>query len=123
MSTTEEAQRSVLRAGGATVEVLYEGPDDARLLLTSDDATHGAPAGARLLCRAVHQARTRHTRRVRTVLDASAPAGAHYLAALRTRIGDDVAGIAMRRAGSSVLVTLDLMPPHRPQPHRRPGPA
>lgn len=116
MITVHEPERSTLHDGGATVEVLYAGPDDVRVELVTDPARPTPHVGARLLCAAVAQARARHARLVHTVLDASAPSGAAYLAALRDRLGADVADISMRRAGSSVMVTLDLLParPRRP---------
>ncbi len=112
--TDGDARRAVLHGPGAAVEVRYDGTEHADVRVTTrDDA--GRSAG-RLLCRAVRQARGRRTRTVSTVVDASAPSGGALLEVLRGRVGDDVAGIAMRRAGSSVLVTLELLPPHHARP-------
>jgi hypothetical protein len=105
---------------GATLEVEYT-RDGAVLRVTSgpDDTD----AGARLLCAAVAHVRRRHARRAHTALDLSTPAGGAYLAALRSRVGTDVNAIAMRRAGSSVMVTLDLLPAPRSRTTRtRPSP-
>ena len=120
MITVHERRRSTLHGAGARAEVLYGGPGDVRVQLTTDiqlaDATRPdadrrtTAAAAGLLCAAVAQARRRRARVVRTVLDASAPSGAALLAALRAQVGTDIADIAMRRAGSSVLVTIDLLP-------------
>ena len=114
--TAGTPHRTVLRASGTTVALQYGDPDDVLLEVTTpfDDPD----AGARLLCTAVSQARSRRTRQLRTVLDASSPACWTYLEALRTRVGDDVESIALRRAGSSVLVTLHLVPPPAPHPSR-----
>jgi hypothetical protein len=121
--TTAPPHRSFLYAGSTTVELQYGDPDDVLLQLTTDGADSDAArdAGAGLLCTAVAQARARHTRRLRTVLDASSPSGSTYLEALRARVGDDVASIALRRAGSSVMVTLDLVPPRAARAGGRPG--
>jgi hypothetical protein len=119
--TTTPPHRSFLYAGSTTVEVEYGDPDDVLLQVTSEGSDTDAHAGAGLLGTAVAQARSRHTRRVRTVLDASSPACWTYLEALRARVGDDVATIALRRAGSSVLVTLDLMPPRASRVAGRPA--
>ncbi|WP_298460907.1 hypothetical protein [uncultured Cellulomonas sp.] len=110
MFTVHERERSTLHDTGTAVQVVYGDPDDIRIELTGDPDRRIATVAADLLCAAVAQARRRNARQVRTVLDASAPSGAVYLAALRDRIGTDIADIAMRRAGSSVLVTLTLLP-------------
>jgi hypothetical protein len=114
------SHRAVLRARGTTVEVHYGDPDDVFLQVTTQASD--AAAGAGLLCAAVTQARARRTRQLRTVLDASSPACWTYLEALRTRVGEEVESIALRRAGSSVLVTLHLVPPPA-SPRPRPGAA
>lgn len=93
---------------GASLEVEYR--DDVatlRLVPDSDDVD----ASARLLCAAVqHVRRRRHARRVLTAVDAAGPAGGTLLAALRSRVGTDVGEIALRRAGSTVMVTVELLP-------------
>jgi hypothetical protein len=93
---------------GASLEVEYR--DDAatlRLMPDPDDVD----ASARLLCAAVqHVRRRRHARRVHTAVDTAGPAGGLLLAALRSRVGIDVDEIVLRRAGSTVMVTAELLP-------------
>jgi hypothetical protein len=92
---------------GATLDVEYAGAEATlRLVPDPDDVD----AGVRLMCAAVSHVRRRHTRRVHTAIDLTAPSGGALLEALWSREGIDVAGIAMRRAGSTALVTIDLLP-------------
>ncbi len=92
---------------GASLEVEYVA-DDVTLRLTPDpDDVHAA---ARLLCAAVQHVRRRQARRVHTAFDLTGPSGGALVAALQDRVGIDVEQIVMRRAGSSVMVTADLLP-------------
>lgn len=59
-------------------------------------------------------ARARQATHLTTSLSIAAPSCAHLLEALRSRVGTDVGRMQLRRAGSSVMVDLDLLP--RPTP-------
>lgn len=95
-------------------KVVVECGDDghARLDVTTNGYRRGGAAEAgRLVCEAIHWARLRNADRVDGALDASSPACGAILDALHHRIGIDLESIAMRRAGSSVLVILRMHPP------------
>ena len=113
--TITDTSPDVLRSDGARALVRY-GDDDAALVdlsLERPDARPGAVAD--LLCEAVRRARVRRTRHLRTALDAGAPSCGVVLDALHGRVGRDVGSVSLRRAGSSVMVTVDLLPaPRRP---------
>lgn len=66
-------------------------------------------AGARLLRDALGRARARRVRHVYTALDPSVPASGVVLDALRADVGTAVEDIAMRRAGSTVLLDVVLV--------------
>lgn len=106
----QQAERTVLRSREATVEVQYVDPDHARLMVDTQRYGPGAREAARLVCEAVYQARARHVHHLETALDAAAPACCLILEALRTRAGNDLEGMELRRAGSSVMVSLDVRP-------------
>lgn len=110
MGTSPSTEHAELRGRQATVMLQFSGRDDVVLCLRTDGSVAGALEGARLACEAVHQARLREAGRVETALDVSSRATGVVLEALRARRGNDLDGIAMRRAGSSVMVTLDLRP-------------
>lgn len=101
---------AALTSEGAEVEMLAEGLDEVTLLLRSDADGPGARRGAGLVCQAVARARAGHAQRIRTALTASQPSCGIVLDALRARVGGDVDTMTLRRAGSTVLVTLDLAP-------------
>lgn len=106
----DERERTVLRVGTSEVELDYADPDHVRMLVTTQPVGPGAYAGAALVCEAVSQAREHHARHLDATLDGSSPACGIVLDALHARIGYEVGGIAMHRAGSSVLVGVDLLP-------------
>jgi hypothetical protein len=122
--TRHDAVRDVLTEHGSAVEVRYldDGEVTLRILTPQEDLDTGD--GAVLLARAVSQARHQRMRVVRTALDVSTPTAVEVLDALRSRVGDDIDEIALRRAGSSVMVTLRLLPlpatrrPGQPHPGR-----
>ena len=109
MATSDPSPRSEIRGREATVSMEYR---DARALVSvwTGDRAGATVEAARLACEAVHQARVRHAHRVVVALEVATPACTVILEALRRREGNDVARIAMRRAGSTVMVTLDLRP-------------
>jgi hypothetical protein len=110
MTTMTSERNPVFEAKGAVVEMRYEDHDDVSVLLRSDPAGAGARSGARLVGDAVSHARANHARRVLTTLDASRPSSGFVLDELRKRVGRDVGTLALRRAGASILVTVDLAP-------------
>jgi hypothetical protein len=105
-----QTDHTVLHSRGATVDVQYVDLDHARL--TVDTARYGPDAreAARLVCEAVCQVRARHVHHLETALEAAAPACCIILEALRDREGNDIEGMELRRAGSSVMVSLDVRP-------------
>lgn len=104
----EDALRADLPTGRSTLAVEYTDHGGARLHLTTDP--DDVESSARLLCAAVSHVRRRHTRRVHTALELNAPSSATLLAALQAQVGVDIEDIAMRRAGSTAMVTLELPP-------------
>ena len=110
MAHAQQAERTVLRSREATVEVHYVDPDHARLMVDTQRYGPGAREAARLVCEAVYQARARHVHHVETALDAAAPACCIILEALRNRAGNDLESMELRRAGASVMVSLDVRP-------------
>jgi hypothetical protein len=112
MSAVDRTVRSVLTSQEGAVEILRSDLDHVNVrLLVSESAVRDVHAGSRLLCGAVTHERARHARHVQTAVDGTEPSGGIHLEALRARIGTDVRSITMRRAGSSVMVDLHLMPP------------
>jgi hypothetical protein len=109
-STTGHDARDVLTEHGSAVEVQYLDGGEVNLRILAQPDRLDTEAGAELLARAVSHVRRRRTRVVRTAVDASMPAAGAILDALRSRVGDDVGEIALRRAGASVMVTLHLLP-------------
>jgi hypothetical protein len=110
MPPTHPHERTELRGRDAAVDISYCDPARADVRIWMDGEPGAAPEAARLACEAVHQARVRDALRVETALDVASPACGLILDALRRRRGNDLDGIRMRRAGSSVMVTLDLRP-------------
>ena len=114
MSTADRTVRSVLTSQDGAVEILRSDPDHVSVrLLVPGPGERDVLAASRLLCGAVADQRAHYARHVQTSVDGGAPSGGIYLQALRARIGTDVRSITMRRAGSSVMVDLHLMPPAR----------
>jgi hypothetical protein len=99
----------VLKTEGTVLDVQY-GPaeDEARLQLWMERSA--ARAGAGLVGEAVHRARLHHARHVLMALDASLPSCGLVLDVLRGQMGGDVENLSMRRAGSSVMVDVELRP-------------
>ena len=110
MVLTPPAERTVLRSREAHVVVEYDDSENVRLSLVADGYDSGAADLAQLVCEAVYQARMRHTPRVGVALHIASPACSVVIEALRRRTGNDIERLVMRRAGSSVMVTLVLRP-------------
>jgi len=113
MALSHPPEHTELRGRDAAVDISYghpDHPDHADVRIRMDGEPGAAPEAARLACEAVHQARLRDVGRVVTALDVASPACGVILDALRRRRGNDLDAIRMRRAGSSVIVTLDLRP-------------
>lgn len=109
MAVSRPFERTELRGRAATVTIDYYVPDLAVFSVQTDGRT-AAPEAARLACEAVHQARVRHIRRLETTLEVATIACGVILEALRRRRGNDLDRIELRRAGASVMVTLELRP-------------
>lgn len=97
--------------GPAHVTVAWDGADRASMSVQADPGRGGAHAAASLACRALSTLRHLSRRHVVTALDASTPAAGVVLSALHARVGADVENLETHRAGSSVIVTIDLRPP------------
>lgn len=110
MVATQLVEHTVLESDETKVVVEYGDDGHARLDVTANGYRGGSAEAGRLACLAVHQARLRHADRIEGALDASSPACGAILEALHRQIGDDLESIAMRRAGSSVMVTLRMHP-------------
>jgi hypothetical protein len=111
MSIAEATVHSVLTSPDGSVEIVRSDRDHVSVQLVSGSLVRDLFAGSRLLCHAVADQRAGHARHVQTAVDAAGPSGGIYLEALRARIGSDVRAITLRRAGSSVMVDLHLIPP------------
>src|SRR4051812_35431237 len=114
MSTVHDDIRSVLTSTDGAVEILRADRDHVDVQLVPG-RVRDASARSRLLGLAVTHQRARDARHLQTAVDGGAPSCGPILEALRARIGTDVRSITMRRAGSSVMVDLHLMPP-TPEP-------
>lgn len=110
MVATPLSEYTVLESEGTKVVVEYGADGHARLDVTASGYRRGSVEAGRLACEAIHQARLRHADRVDGALDASSPTCGAILEALHREIGHDVASIAMRRAGSSVMVSVAMQP-------------
>ena len=110
MAPTPPHEHTELRGRDAAVTITYDRPDHADIRVWTDGEPGAAPEAARLACEAIHQARVRDALRVETALDASTEICGVVLEALRRRRGNDLDGFTMRRAGTSVMVTLVLRP-------------
>jgi hypothetical protein len=110
MAVSHPLERTELRGRAATVTIDYHAPDRAFFSVWTDGRVGAAFEAARLACEAVHQARVRDTRRLEVMLEVATPACGVILEALRRRRGNDLDGIELRRAGASVMVTLDVRP-------------
>ncbi|WNB87667.1 hypothetical protein [Cellulomonas sp. ATA003] len=110
--------RWVLQQPGAQIQLRDPGSD--RVLMSVRTATWegAARVGARLARDAVVAAATWGAREVDTVLDGTSPTCGIVLESLRDLIGGEVDAVIMRRAGSSVFVTLRLT--RRPRPPAAP---
>lgn len=106
--TTETAPTQVIHADGATIEVQYLDDDTVRVDIRSTATGPGARRAGELVCAAVRDARRHHARYVRTALQVARPSCGIVLDALRH--SDDAADVQLRRAGSSVMVTVPLLP-------------
>lgn len=111
MPTTTTPGGLVLTDGPAHVTVAWEGAEQASMSVLADPGRRGAHAAASLACRALSTLRHLRRRHVVTALDASTPAAGIVLSALHARVGAEVESLETHRAGSSVIVTIDLRPP------------
>jgi hypothetical protein len=93
----------------AALEVTHDGDADVLVLSTGPEAA-SVHAGAQLVRQAVAQARASHTRHVITRLEASTPGTGVLLAEVRAAVSPDVERVVLRRAGSTVVVDLELLP-------------
>ena len=110
MTTTAISEHTVLRSGETTIVVEYGADGHARLDVTANRYGPGSADVGRLACEAIHQARLRNADRVDGALDAASPTCGAILEALHREVGHDLDSIAMRRAGSSVMVVLEMHP-------------
>ncbi len=78
-------------------------------LRNRDDEAPGQVTARHLLA----DARTRHTTHTSTALTVATSASADVIEALRSKIGTEVSTMHLRRAGSSVMVDVDLLPAPR----------
>ena len=110
MVTTPFGEHTVLESEQTRIVVEYDAVGHARLEVTASGYRGGSAEAARLACAAVHEARLHHAGRIDGALDASRPACGAILEALHEQVGHDLDSIAMRRAGSTVIVTLETHP-------------
>ncbi|NMR19461.1 hypothetical protein [Cellulomonas fimi] len=97
------------RVCGASLELRHLGDaSELDLVVRADPAAPGTTIGTRAVCRAVQRARTQRVTRVVIAVDDADPSSGVVLEALRATVGHDADAIAMRRAGSSVMVTVDV---------------
>jgi len=87
-----------------------ERPGHAFLDLWSAPTADGDAAARDLVCTAVAEARRERLTRLTTSLDGTRPVCGVVLAALHERVGTLVRDVACRRAGTSVLVEVGLVP-------------
>lgn len=104
------------RTPGTTVVAAHDGHGIARLDVMTTSYVHAPTDGGQHVSRAVHEARMCRAHHVEFALNASTPTCGLIVEALHTQCGDDVESIQMRRAGSSVMVSLELRPLADPEP-------
>ncbi|WP_298460782.1 hypothetical protein [uncultured Cellulomonas sp.] len=119
--TTTTPDDTVLQVAGARVVLCHDDVGHARMTVHAEPGAAGARLGGHLARDAVLGAAAHDVRCVDTVLDASTPACGVILECLRDLVGREVDALSMRRAGSSVVVTLRLT--GAPPPRHRRGPA
>jgi hypothetical protein len=110
MVATPFCEHTVLESDETRIVVEYDAVGHARLEVTANGYRRGSAEAGRLACAAIHEARLHHADRIDGALDASSPACGAILEALHGQIGDDLDSIVMRRAGSTVMVTLETHP-------------
>lgn len=110
MVTTPFCEHTVSESGETTIVIEYGDDGHARLDVWAKRYGRGSAEAGRLACEAIHQARLRSAARIEGALDASSSTCGAILEALHGEIGHDLESIIMRRAGSSVMVTLDTRP-------------
>jgi len=108
MITKSLPEHTMLESEEARILIEYDDHGHARLDVLAKRYGRGSADAGRLACEAVHQARLRHAASIEGALDASSPLCGAILEALHREIGHDLESIAMRRAGSSVMVTLEM---------------
>ena len=111
MVLSPQTERTILRSPGATVVVQYLDADHAHLMVESERWGQGARDAARLVCEALHEVGVRRVHHVQAALEASAPASCMVFEALRELSGSHLDAIDLRRAGASVMVSLDVRTP------------
>ncbi len=122
MGATPYCEHTVLESDETRIVVEYDAAGHARLEVTANGYRGGSAEAGRLACVAVHEARLHHADRIDGALDASSPACGAILEALHGQIGDDLDSIVMRRAGSTVMVTLETHPTLTPASSPAPAP-
>lgn len=109
MSTMTD-HTTLTRADGARLEIDYAADGVAQVHITPAPAGPGAHRVGDLACAALREARSHRARSVRTALQLATPSSASVLDALQHRVGTEAAAVELRRAGSSVMVTVPLLP-------------
>jgi hypothetical protein len=108
MVTRTSAEHTLLESEETRILIEYGDDGHARLDVMAKQYGRGSAAAGRLAREAIHQARLRHADSIEGALDASSPMCGAILEALHREIGHDLESIAMRRAGASVMVTLEM---------------
>lgn len=111
MTVDGTTRSTVMRSAGAVLHMAYdEHIGEAELQLQIERGAGPAHAGAALMCRGLARARARGARRAVAALEAATPACGIVLDALHTRVDRDVQRMHLHRAGSTVMVAVDLWP-------------
>jgi hypothetical protein len=113
MGTGAGSEHIHLSDHGAVVDVECAHGTDAWMFVSAGPDDVRAPC-ARLVERAVEEARRHRVRRIDTALDISAPSTGGLLQALRGHVGREITSVSMHRAGASAMVTIVLSPPAPP---------
>jgi len=102
--------RSVIRAPGATAELLTEHTRRVQITVHSENGLPAARATAGLVRQAVLDASTHGVETVQLSLDVSTPACGIVLGELQQLAAEGFAPPRLRRAGGTVLVDITLNP-------------
>ena len=107
---THTCSRSVVRAPGASAELVIDDPRLVQMTVHNESGLNAARATAGLVRQAVLDASTHGVETLQLSLDVSTPACGIVLTALHGLAAEGFASPQLRRAGGTLLVDMPLTP-------------